>query len=348
MRALILFALATPVAAIAASRLRPHPRSPVALPHPAIEIVDRDLQDAGVPPSQSHSALPLPQLPLPIQPPETASDPQDDFTLDGLAVDPQGHPAPYARMVARDLEGVVVAVGRADEDGKFELHGRSSRLVILYGQSGERRGLAGPLDVDRDRPVRLVLSPAGRVRGVLVDRRGVPVVGADVTATLEALENAEVPEQDGFRAPHASTDAAGQFTLEVPSPGAWTVSARLGSEQVLAQYVQVLGGTRDVVLQLGHLDVPQEIDVEGDGGEWEVPLSANLTAQGLVVLAATPDGALLPGDVILRVDGRPASRYALLGDENTSADLEVERPATHQWFRTHLSRSQHIEEDEGC
>jgi hypothetical protein len=344
MRALILFALATPVAAIAASRLRPHAHSSIALPNPPIVVVDRDLQDAGVPTSHPLATA----TPPPIQPPQKASDPQDDFTIDGRAVDPDGHPMPYARLVARDLEGVVIAVGRADEDGKFELEGRSSRLVILYAQSGERRGLAGPLDVDRDRPVRVVLAPAGRVRGVVIDRHGFPITGADVVATLDALENAEVPEQDGFRAPHTSTDAAGQFSLEVPSPGAWTLSARLGSEQVLAQYVQVLGGTRDVVLQLGHVDMPSDIDLEGDGGEWEVPLMANLTANGLVVLAATPDGALLPGDVILRVDGRRASRYALLGDENTSADLEVERPATHQRFRTHLSRSQHIEEDEGC
>src|SRR5215468_11617770 len=97
MRALILFALATPVAAIAASRLRPHPHPSIALPNPPIVVVDRDLQDAGVPPSH-----PIATSTPPIRPPQTAPDAQDDFTIDGLAVDPDGHPIPYARLVARD------------------------------------------------------------------------------------------------------------------------------------------------------------------------------------------------------------------------------------------------------
>jgi hypothetical protein len=340
MRALVVFALVTPVAAIAASRLKPHPKSSVTLPNPAIEIVDRDLQDAGVRPEFSK--------PLPIQPPEQPSETNDDFTLDGVAVDAAGKPIPFARLIARDLEGAVVAAGRCDEDGKFALAGHSSRLVIVYALAGQRRGMAGPLDVDRDRPLRMVLAPAGRVRGVLVDDRGVPIAGADVTATLDVLADAEVPEQDGFRSPRTSTDAAGQFTLEVPAPGAWTVSAQLGKESATVPYFQVLGGTRDIILRLGDYGGAHEADIEGDGGQWQVPLFANLTEAGLVVLAATPDGSLLPGDVILKVDGHPASRYALLGDENSTADLEVERPATNQRFRTHLARSQHIEDDEGC
>jgi hypothetical protein len=340
MRVLVLFALVTPVAAIAASRLKPHPRTPVALPNPPIEIIDRDLQDAGV-------ARPEFTPPLPILPP-AAQDTNDDFVVNGLAVDAAGKPIPSARLIARDLEGAVVAVGRSDEDGKFELAGHSSRLVIVYALAGDRRGLVGPLDVDRDSQLRVVLAPSGRVRGVLVDGRGVPVAGADVSATLDVLADAEVPEQDGFRSPRTSTDAAGQFTLEVPAPGAWTISAQLGGAQATVPYVQVLGGTRDLVLRVGALGGAHEIDIEGDGGEWQVPLVANLTEAGLVVLAATPDGALLPGDVIMRVDGHAASRYALLGDENTSADLEVERPATRQRFRAHLARSQHVEDDEGC
>ena len=341
MRFLVLFALVPPVAAIAASRLRPHPRASIALPNPPIEIVDRDLQDAGV-------ARPDFTPPLPILPPATQPEENDDFTIDGLAVDAAGKPIAFARLVARDLEGAVVAAGRSDEDGKFALSGHSSRLVLVYALAGDRRGLAGPLDVDRDSPLRIVVAPAGRVRGVLVDDRGVPIAGADVTATLDAVADAEVPEQDGFRSPRASTDAAGQFTLEVPTPGAWTVSAQLGATQAMMQYVQVLGGTRDIVLRAGALGGAHELDLEGDGGEWQVPLFANLTDAGLVVLAATPDGALLPGDVIVHIDGHAASRYALLGDENTSADLEIERPATHQRFRARLARTQHVEDDEGC
>src|SRR5262249_43971548 len=150
----------------------------------------------------------------------------------------------------------------------------------------------------------------GRVRGVVVDARGIPVTNADVVATLDALENAEVPEQDGFHSPHSATDAAGQFTLEAPTPGAWTISARLGTQQVMAQYVQVLGGTRDLVLRMGTVDPPIELDSSalpsGDDGQWEVPLLADRTGAGLVVLAATPNGVLLPGDVILTIDGHPA------------------------------------------
>src|SRR5262245_18788058 len=146
MRALVLFALAAPVLAVTAWRLRRHPHGRPTLPNPPVVWEEGEAQKATL--SGQNRAGQL----APILSPGVDSQPEDDFTIEGIAADATGRPVPHVRLFARDLEGAVIAVGRADDEGKFELHGRSSRLVVLYAQAGERRGLVGPIDVDRDRP----------------------------------------------------------------------------------------------------------------------------------------------------------------------------------------------------
>src|SRR5579884_3887228 len=110
-RALILFALAAPAVALAGAALRPRPRSATRLPDPPIVLVD---EPAAHPPI----ARPA-QPPAPILPPET--DAPDPVVVTGQVVDPSGQPVPSTRLYLRNLDGVVVGVGRADEDGRFSI-----------------------------------------------------------------------------------------------------------------------------------------------------------------------------------------------------------------------------------
>jgi len=359
-RTLALFALGAPALAIAAVKLRPS-RARIQPPRPAVVMVDPQARTAPLAPApRAPQTLPQPILPPSSAPGEDAADParEDDepATVTGTVVDVSGRAVPWARITLRDLEGVPVGAGKADQEGHFAVRSSSDSLVMLLAQADDRRALAGPLDLEAGPSLRVVVAPPGRLRGVVVDAHGVPVENAEVVAEPTRLEERRIPATRALTHVRARTDADGRFDLEIATPDAWTVTAsRDGYLEASQVAVQVLGAPREIVLTMDPAapnprPVGTETPSERDG-DYMPALWLRDTDQGLVVLQAPPDSTLLPGDVLVAVDGVSARSgnlwERLSGPRGSTADLEIDRPATRQRFRVQIVRAEPTEQ-EGC
>ena len=97
-----------------------------------------------------------------------------------------------------------------DENGEFTFERCAPGEYFLYARSGGEAGqdyslrLAFTLDEDEERYIDDRLTPSGRIRGIVHDREGLPLVGVDVRAT---------GRRNGNLTRRATTDASGMYTL---------------------------------------------------------------------------------------------------------------------------------------
>jgi hypothetical protein len=201
--------------------------------------------------------------------------------LEGWVEDPEGQP----------VEGAVVRAGKADPttarlamagvavpdpeavtgaDGRFEIRGLrpgdTVRLAVSR-QGYASRGVPG-LRVPAEEPVRVVLSPASRVSGRVVDEAGAPVAMAQVVLrpggqAITGLAIAGLGRADG----------EGKFSLENVEAGRFALAASAQG------YIPT---------QKDGIEVVAGADVDG----LEVVLRRGAVVEGTV---STPDGNPLSG-----------------------------------------------------
>jgi hypothetical protein len=205
---------------------------------------------------------------------------------------------------------------------------------------------------------------AGSLVGIVRDGRGEPVAGATVRVTASTGHDLAV-----------ATDAAGRFDFARVPVGRHRVDAG-GIGVAVIDEVEVVAGERAEIEIVPTYDegVADAVDGdptgedEGDDGEstaagaedeleWEAEAGSELWVPDLVVewqengyvvlaLGSRASGGLLPGDVIVAIDGRPAPDQPLLGPRGP-VRLLVLRPATARRFETSVERSV-VYEEGGC
>jgi protocatechuate 3,4-dioxygenase beta subunit len=154
---------------------------------------------------------------------------EPEAVVEGRVVDPEGAPVEGARVVARaapvpmtlrpssiDLIGdeKPVATGA---DGRFRIGGLpGERMVRLEVQkegfaAASIRGVRAPTE----EPVAVVLRPAARVRGTVVDGRGRPIPDAEISRSWRTMS---FGSPGGLFRP-VRTDERGEFEIDDLSPG---------------------------------------------------------------------------------------------------------------------------------
>jgi protocatechuate 3,4-dioxygenase beta subunit len=217
--------------------------------------------------------------------------------IHGEVVDAGGRPAPGLVVAATPTaEGLAGGFDLAtDGAGRFVVSGlRPGEFALtLTTADGHPRGDARRVVlVDRDlEDVRLVLPPAGGLRGEVVDDRGDPVVGARVTA---------VDAQGGGGSARTGDD--GRFALAGLRAGAYTVQAARDAGLVVDDGPQASARVdADGVAELRLVLPGARAELRGR----VVDPDGEPVGDAFVVAARGPAAALGDGDPVLTdVDGR--------------------------------------------
>ena len=118
----------------------------------------------------------------------------------------------FLRLLSKDAPGSAARQQHTstDENGEFTFERCAPGEYFLYARSGGEAGqdyslrLAFTLDENEERYIDDRLTPSGRIRGIVRDREGLPLVGVDVRAT---------GRRNGNLTRRATTDASGMYTL---------------------------------------------------------------------------------------------------------------------------------------
>ena len=172
-------------------------------------------------------------------------------SIAGRVTDRQGAPIPGAAIGAWGQEEQVTETGR---DGRFVIEGLSSdtELHLSVCRPGFET-MQSWFAASAPEAARIVLEPAGRIAGRVVDPDGAPVAGAEVRASLDGSGRSwsfpapPCPPSDFAR---TKTDARGSFDLTdlAPGPVSLWVMAEGHPKEVLT--VEAGGSTRELTVAL--------------------------------------------------------------------------------------------------
>ncbi|MFK7743335.1 MAG: collagen binding domain-containing protein, partial [Planctomycetota bacterium] len=225
----------------------------------------------------------------------------------------------------RPLAGAVMVLARIEKtqtqepartttaaDGGFVLPPAASRSLLLVHD--ERVPVGWQLEIPQNRsdkkPATLGDVPIalpGVIEGIVRDRSGSPVAGADVSCQLLS----QIAEHNGQMSPEATTDARGRFRIARLPPG--TIQLRCESQRhaILARHeVKVAAGATTAT---------------------EIELRAGVTLRGV---ARDWQGHLLAGAEVRTENGRRAT-----SDANGQFVIEHFR----KWAHVYIQAAGHVE-----
>jgi len=183
------------------------------------------------------------------------------FTLRGRVVAKDGAPVPGARVRAMvAVSSMLWGEARqafADDAGRFELAGlpRARLEVVALGDAG-----SSPIEkldatvAPFEREVTLTLDIDGAIAGVVVDRAGEPIEGAQVMAWPDLAKGSLAGMRvRGF--PQELSDAGGRFAIRGLEPGDYEVravppGAAGGQSAFLREAVKAKAGTENLRIVL--------------------------------------------------------------------------------------------------
>jgi hypothetical protein len=276
----------------------------------------------------------------------------------------------------RREDGLVEASATLPQPGRFALTVAPGAYELVASVAGA--GQSAPIAVEVERGERgelgpiEVVGPVGSLVGVVRDAEGEPVADASIALIWPG----DVRQQ-------ATADARGRFAMPRVPAGPARISTWAGGQEIDEAIEIDADGPTEVELVPAFAAEPEPAvaevepdDVEGDEADDEIDeepegdahddgedayaptyqpaFDAVWTADGMVVTGPgygvdDPGAALhglLPGDVILTIDGARWDEGSLYGGEGR-VRLEVLRPATGKRLRVEVPRDREVEEG-GC
>ncbi|HEV2843716.1 MAG TPA: carboxypeptidase-like regulatory domain-containing protein, partial [Thermoanaerobaculia bacterium] len=160
------------------------------------------------------------------------------LTVEGVVVDSQGRPLPDTALWLRPWKGDEKLFLRqgprhvTGPDGRFSIaHLETGKEWTLYACRKGHPEVVMKVSELAPEPLRIVLAPARRLTGKVIDPDGKPIPGANVTAGLAGeypgdLVDTGRPHCSGdHRFPQAYTDREGRFVLEPLRSGFYDLQA---------------------------------------------------------------------------------------------------------------------------
>ena len=259
-------------------------------------------------------------------------------SVSGQVIDPSGVPVAGARVAestGRTGRSQVMFGGgdrggvETDAEGRFQLEdlavGGHSLVAHSAGWAPSASFAVDLMPAQALADVVLELRVGGRIVGEVFDESGAPIPGRRVSYGNNPL-------QIGFGggdAASATTDSAGHFVLEHVEPGAWSVTASPGQNELL----DTLAGATDESAFLGIFSQMLTVKVEvRDGEEVHVTLGAEPKRPVRVFGKITKAGEPVAGAQIFSIQEGGALMTGLKmsrSDEDGSYELTVDRPGAY-------------------
>lgn len=263
----------------------------------------------------------------------------------GKVVDPEGAAIAGAEVYLQVEQRGIMATGRAgqkeprartDAGGRFEIADLlpDQLVTIVASKKGYASAAASGVKPPGEEPVSIVLQPAGRLAGRVVDERGTPIARATVNAHPD-FSQPYYRSPVGQRPTWARTDAEGRFVIEdVPVTTLQVSISAEGYQQQLRSGVEMpAGGVVELEIEMLRGAVIEGTVTTADG---EPLVQASLSVsersdrmfRGISVSAGGQTDAL--GHY--RIDGAPVGEATIIVNDRTrhrlQKDVEV-RPGTN-------------------
>lgn len=264
-------------------------------------------------------------------------------SIEGRVTDPDGAAVDGAEVkVDLGQEGFMVVspsgpLGQAktDAEGRFIVVDLlpNQQVTLAVTKRGYGSESVSDLRPPIDEPLAIVLRPAGRLKGKVVDQQGDPI--QDATVMVQPDPNAMMLTRQGHFSASAQTSADGSFLIEDVEPG--TLQATVGADRYQQQVrsgVEVAAGTEvelDFALKVGAVIVGT---VTTATGEPVVQANIQVSEQrdGLIAGNRISAGAQTDVEGRYRVTGAPTglATMAVYHDNNQrlAKSLEVQ-PGTN-------------------
>ena len=156
-------------------------------------------------------------------------------TISGKVVDGGGKPVAGARVRIGSAQRTMLAApprqAYSDDKGVFEVGGLPRRELVAVAIHETAASQNAPVDATKGdvSGVTLTLDVTGTIAGIVVDPKGQPVEGAQVSAGPNFRDSRVAPDMVSWRLrgfPRELTDAGGRFTLTGLAPGSYLVAAQ--------------------------------------------------------------------------------------------------------------------------
>ena len=177
-------------------------------------------------------------------------------SIEGRVTDPDGGAIAGAEIfVDIGQRGLMIMSGSTGQEEAKTQTAADGRFIVsdlMPGQlvtiSVTKKGFGAEsmasLKPPIEEPLAIVMRPAGRILGRVVDGRGEPIRGANVMASLDHRSIAQVAGMQRRRPTWASTGADGRFLIEDVEPGQLQVRVNAESYQQLVRDGVGVGGRR--------------------------------------------------------------------------------------------------------
>lgn len=205
---------------------------------------------------------------------------QEGATIAGSVVTSAGDPVawPTVRVLSKAVGGRGThrqVIG--DKDGAFEVAGLPKEELLVHGAS--QQASSEPTEVDMrskssQKNLTITLAVEGTIAGTVVDENGEPIAEAQVVATPDFWEGADIEKLRARGPAFASTDGDGRFTIRGLPDTKFSLRASRGN--------QGGGMGKGIPAKTGDSDV-------------RVVLATSATIEGKVSLSdgSTPDVAIV-------------------------------------------------------
>ncbi len=188
-------------------------------------------------------------------------------TASGLVTDPEGAAIAGAEIfVDTEVQGFMAMNSRSgqkegrtrtDSEGRFVVADLlpDQPVTIFVTKEGYGAGAAPAVKPPTDEPLIIVLHPAGRLKGRVVDGRGEAIRGATVHTNLDFRTMNHRASIQRRQPSWARTDAEGRFLIENVEPGTLQLSVNAPSyQQQVRQGIELAAGAElelEIVLEAG-------------------------------------------------------------------------------------------------
>lgn len=252
--------------------------------------------------------------------------------LEGIVEDPEGNPVEGATVTLQTVDQNATRLALAGSppeerstvtgaDGRFEVAGLQpgEAVGLLVKRQGYASRVVSRLQPPLEEPVRVVLDPASRLTGRVLDERNGPVPAAQVV----------LRRQEGI-AGVGTTDAEGRFLLEGVQAGRFALDA--SAQGHLAARVDAIEVSAGADLDAGDVILPRGAALEGtvsgpDGSPAEGAVVRALPVQGSgpALLFVVPE-ARTDADGHYRLEGLHEGRQSVVAEHPsyTRAAREIE------------------------